>query len=174
MVPIKPKMPISKIVSRGDAAAVARAARAEGKRVVFTNGCFDILHLGHVRYLTRAKTLGDVLIVGVNADDSVRRLGKGKDRPLNNENARAEVVAALGAVDYVVVFEEDTPLELIRLLQPHVLVKGGDWPADRIVGADEVLAGGGEVYSLPQEEGFSTTSLIAKIRKKSDEKNPSS
>lgn len=159
-----------KILTRDEAAAVARSARAAGRRVVFTNGCFDILHLGHVRYLTRAKSLGDVLIVGVNADSSVRRLAKGPDRPLNPARARAEVVAALAAVDHVVIFEEDTPLDLILCIRPDVLVKGGDWPADRIVGAAEVLAAGGEVHSLPWEEGFSTTALIAKIRKGTDVK----
>jgi D-beta-D-heptose 7-phosphate kinase/D-beta-D-heptose 1-phosphate adenosyltransferase len=142
------------------------AARRAGQRVVFTNGCFDLIHPGHVRYLAAARALGDLLVVGINSDASVRRLDKGADRPLVRERDRAEVVAALAAVDYVCLFGEDTPLELIRALRPDVLVKGGDWPADKIVGADLVRARGGTVRSLPFAPGYSTTDLVDRIRGK--------
>ena len=142
---------------------VARLKK-QGQRIVFTNGCYDILHPGHVDLLARARALGDVLILGLNSDDSVRRLGKAPDRPVNSFPVRAFVLAHLASVDYVVVFDEDTPFELVRALRPHVLVKGGDWPLDRIVGNDIVQADGGEVYSLPLLPGFSTTSMIARIR----------
>lgn len=138
--------------------------RMKGDRIVFTNGCFDILHRGHVEYLQEAASLGDRLIIGVNSDRSVQRQGKGPDRPLNDEVSRAKVLAALRLVDAVVIFEEDTPLALIEAIEPDVLVKGGDWSADRIVGADIVLARGGEVRSLKLIEGFSTTSLVERIR----------
>lgn len=133
-------------------------------RVVFTNGCFDILHVGHVRYLQDARALGDLLVVGVNTDASVRAL-KGAERPINEESERAEVLASLGCVDYVVLFGEETPLDLIEALQPQVLVKGGDWSVDKIVGSKSVLARGGEVKSLPFHPGRSTTGLIQKILK---------
>jgi D-beta-D-heptose 7-phosphate kinase/D-beta-D-heptose 1-phosphate adenosyltransferase len=138
--------------------------RRRGRRVVFTNGVFDLLHPGHVRYLRAAKRLGDILVVGLNSDRSVRRLGKGQDRPLVKQRDRAEVLAALEMVDHVVIFDEDTPYELINALQPDVLVKGGDWPIDRIVGADLVLAHGGKVKSLPFARGYSTTRLIERSR----------
>lgn len=133
-----------------------------GKRLVFTNGCFDILHLGHVDYLARARQLGDLLVVGVNSDASVRRL-KGARRPVNGENERAGVLGALACVDHVVVFEEDTPYRLIELIQPDVLVKGGDWPVHKIVGRDIVEARGGKVLSLPVLPGYSTTGTIERI-----------
>lgn len=133
------------------------------ERVVFTNGCFDLLHIGHVRYLTRARELGDLLVVGLNSDASVRRL-KGPTRPVVSEQDRAEVLRGLRAVDYVIIFEEDTPLELIRQIKPDFLVKGGDWTVDKIVGSDFVMSYGGQVLSLPFEEGHSTTSLIEKAR----------
>lgn len=139
--------------------------RRRGQRVVFTNGVFDLLHPGHVRYLRGAKRLGDLLVVGLNSDKSVRRLGKGADRPLVRQRDRAEVLAALEMVDYVVIFDADTPYELIRALQPDVLVKGGDWTIDRIVGADVVLARGGTVKSLPFATGYSTTHLLKRARK---------
>jgi rfaE bifunctional protein nucleotidyltransferase chain/domain len=139
--------------------------RRAGRRVVFTNGVFDLLHPGHVRYLRDAKRLGDVLVVGLNSDRSVRRLGKGGDRPLVGQRDRAEVLAALEMVDYVIVFDADTPYELIRAVQPDVLVKGGDWTVDRIVGADFVLARGGVVKSLPFAKGYSTTKLIQRARR---------
>lgn len=138
--------------------------RMKGDRIVFTNGCFDILHRGHVEYLQEAAALGDRLIIGLNSDASVRRLGKAADRPLNDEQSRAKVLSALRLVDAVVIFDQDTPLELIQAIAPEVLVKGGDWTEDRIVGAEVVKARGGEVRSLKLVDGFSTTALIEKIR----------
>jgi D-beta-D-heptose 7-phosphate kinase/D-beta-D-heptose 1-phosphate adenosyltransferase len=129
---------------------------------VFTNGCFDLLHPGHVRYLRAARQLGDVLVVALNGDASVRRL-KGAGRPLAPLADRCEVIAALEMVDYVTTFSADTPRALIRRLQPDVLVKGGDWPVDRIVGADVVLAAGGQVRSLPFTPGYSTTRLAEAV-----------
>lgn len=131
--------------------------------IVFTNGCFDIIHAGHVRYLAAAKQLGDVLIVGLNSDASVRRL-KGPERPVNIQDDRATVLDALAAVDYVCIFDEDTPLELIGAVQPNVLVKGGDWEIDQIVGAEMVMARGGKVCTIPYVAGKSTTNIIEKIR----------
>ncbi len=139
-----------------------RACRARGERVVFTNGCFDLLHAGHVRYLNAARGMGDRLVVGLNSDDSVRRL-KGPTRPVTPQGERAEVLAAMAAVDAVVVFEEDTPLDLVRLLLPDVLVKGGDWTPETIVGRTEVEAAGGTVASLPLLEGRSTTGLLDRL-----------
>jgi D-beta-D-heptose 7-phosphate kinase/D-beta-D-heptose 1-phosphate adenosyltransferase len=135
------------------------------RRVVFTNGCFDLLHPGHVRYLQAARALGDALVVGVNSDASVRRLDKGADRPLVPERDRCEVLAALEMVDAVCLFGEDTPRELISALQPDVLVKGGDWKVADIVGADVVRARGGRVRSLRFAPGYSTTALVEKIRR---------
>ncbi|NQZ00372.1 MAG: D-glycero-beta-D-manno-heptose 1-phosphate adenylyltransferase [Bdellovibrionales bacterium] len=135
--------------------------RATGK-VVFTNGCFDLLHVGHVRYLQDARALGDTLVVAVNSDASVKRL-KGETRPLQTESDRAEILAALGSVDLVTIFEEDTPRELVELLSPDVLVKGGDWPVEKIEGHQHVLANGGEVKSLPFHDGRSTTKIIEKM-----------
>ncbi|HVN87307.1 MAG TPA: D-glycero-beta-D-manno-heptose 1-phosphate adenylyltransferase [Candidatus Binatia bacterium] len=139
------------------------AWRRQRRRIVFTNGCFDLLHLGHIRYLRAAKRLGDALVVGLNSDASVRRLGKDARRPLVPQAARAEVLAALEMVDAVTIFDQDTPLELIRLVQPDVLVKGGDWRPDRIVGADIVRARGGRVRSLRFVPGYSTTALVHRI-----------
>jgi rfaE bifunctional protein nucleotidyltransferase chain/domain len=136
--------------------------RRAGMRIVLTNGCFDLLHPGHVRYLRAARRLGDVLVVAVNSDASVRRL-KGPPRPLVPQADRCEVLAALETVDYVVVFDEDTPAELIATLLPDVLVKGGDWAAEHIVGADVVRAHGGVVQSLPFARGYSTTALVQRI-----------
>ena len=141
------------------------ALRSEGKRVVFTNGCFDVLHPGHVDLLKRARAEGDVLVVGLNSDASVRRQNKGPERPVNSEAVRAFMLAHLAAVDYVVIFSEDTPFELIRALEPDVLVKGGDWAPDKIVGADLVLARGGQVLSLPLLGDFSTTAWLEKNKK---------
>ena len=138
------------------------AWRRRGARVVFTNGCFDLLHPGHVRYLRAARRLGDVLVVGVNSDASVRRL-KGPTRPIVPGAARCEVLAALEMVDAVVLFDQDTPYELIALVQPDVLVKGGDWPIDKIIGRDVVEARGGKVVTIPFVEGASTTGIIEKI-----------
>ena len=154
----------NKILTLGQLERVRSAARRDGRKVVFTNGCFDIVHPGHVRYLEAAKGLGNVLIVAVNSDASARRLEKGPGRPYNDGPTRVEVVAALAAVDYVTLFDEDTPLELIRALVPDVLVKGGDWPAEEIVGGNVVRGAGGKVLSLPFEAGFSSTALIAHIK----------
>ena len=134
----------------------------EEQRVVFTNGCFDILHAGHVKYLREAAKLGEVLVVGLNSDSSVKRL-KGESRPINSQNDRAEILCALGFVDYVVIFEEDTPLNLIQVIQPDVLVKGGDYTPDKVVGADFVKSRGGELFLIPFVEGKSTTNIIRKI-----------
>lgn len=144
------------------ATSISEEAKAQGKKVVFTNGCFDILHLGHITYLQKAKQLGDILIVGVNTDASVRRL-KGPTRPVNSQIDRAVVLSALKSVDYTVLFDEDTPLELIKTLQPAVLVKGGDYTIETIVGANEVLSNGGEVVTIDFVEGKSTTSIIKKL-----------
>ncbi len=143
---------------------MANIWRMKGDRIVFTNGCFDILHRGHVEYLEEAATLGDRLVIGLNSDESVRRQGKGPDRPLNDQDSRAKVLAALRAVDAVVIFEEDTPLELVQAIGPDILVKGGDWTEDRIVGAEYVRSYGGLVRSLKLVEGFSTTALIERVR----------
>jgi D-glycero-beta-D-manno-heptose 1-phosphate adenylyltransferase len=133
-----------------------------GRRVVFTNGCFDLIHPGHIRYLQEARRLGDALIVALNSDRSVREL-KGDKRPILDQSERAEVMAALGCVDYVTIFDATTPREIIAALLPDVLVKGGDWDLDSIVGRDEVEAAGGEVLSLPFVEGCSTSDLIERI-----------
>lgn len=131
--------------------------------IVFTNGCFDILHVGHVRYLQQAKALGKYLVVGVNSDASVQRL-KGPHRPIQNENDRAEILAALASVDYVVLFEQDTPEELIQLVRPKILVKGGDWKPESIAGGSFVMSYGGQVKSLQFVDGKSTTKIIEKSR----------
>jgi D-beta-D-heptose 7-phosphate kinase/D-beta-D-heptose 1-phosphate adenosyltransferase len=156
--------PRAKFLSRTALRGRLASLRRRGRRIVFTNGVFDLLHPGHVRYLRAAKRLGDVLVVGLNSDRSARRLGKGPGRPLVKQRDRAEVLAALEMVDYVAVFDQDTPYELIAALRPDVLVKGGDWPVDRIVGADLVLARGGTVKSLPFARGYSTSRLIERSR----------
>ena len=135
--------------------------RAVGNKIVFTNGCFDILHLGHVELLAQCRTWGDYVVVGLNSDASVKRL-KGDSRPINDQEARAAVLAALSFVDAVVIFDQDTPLELINAVRPDVLVKGGDYEADKIVGADIVRQGGGEVRIVPLVKGQSTSSIISK------------
>lgn len=137
--------------------------KRHGQKIVFTNGCFDVLHFGHVHYLLQAKKLGDILVIGLNSDDSVRRL-KGPRRPINGENERAFVLAALVCVDYVTLFEEDTPEELIKVVRPDVLVKGGDYTLDNIVGADFVTQNGGIVTTIPFVEGFSSTRIIEKLK----------
>jgi rfaE bifunctional protein nucleotidyltransferase chain/domain len=141
--------------------------RAAGERVVFTNGCFDLLHYGHLHYLAAARDLGERLVVGLNSAASVRRL-KGPHRPINDELTRTHTLAALAFVDAVVVFEDDTPLELIKIVQPDVLVKGGDWSPTQIVGADFVLARGGQVLSLPFVGGYSTTNIEQKILRRNE------
>lgn len=142
--------------------AVVHTQRRAGRVVVFTNGCFDLLHVGHVRYLTAARAQGDLLIVGLNSDRSVAGI-KGPRRPLVPEQERAEVLAGLACVDFVVVFDDADPLALIRAIEPDVLVKGADWPEEGIVGADAVRAGGGRVARIPVVEGTSTSALIARI-----------
>ncbi len=153
-----------RILDRIALVRMANIWRLKSDRIVFTNGVFDILHRGHVEYLEEAAALGDRLIVGLNSDSSVQRLGKGPDRPLNDQDSRALVLASLRCVDAIVIFEEDTPLDLIKAVGPDVLVKGGDWKADQIVGADVVEALGGEVRSLKLVDGFSTTELVRRIR----------
>jgi len=153
----------SRVLTWPETEAFVRSARTAAKRVVFTNGVFDLLHPGHVRYLQHARRLGEVLIVGLNADASVRR-NKGPGKPITPEAERAEVLAALECVDAVVVFEEDTPAEIVRLVQPDILVKGADWPADQIVGRDTVENRGGKVVLVPTEEGHSTTAIVERIR----------
>lgn len=133
------------------------------KKIVFTNGCFDLLHVGHVRYLQEAKSLGDILVVGANSDASVKKL-KGPSRPVQNENDRAEILAALGAVDYVVIFSEETPEKLIHQVKPNILTKGGDWKPENIVGGPFVMSYGGQVKSLQFVDGKSTTNLIKKSK----------
>lgn len=142
----------------------AMAWRLKNDTIVFTNGCFDILHLGHVDYLSKAKDLGGRLIVGVNTDSSVKRLGKGDTRPINNETSRSLLIASLQFVDAVVVFDEDTPYELIKALEPDVLVKGADYTIDKVVGADIVQSKGGKVELIEFLEGYSTTAIEKKIR----------
>ena len=155
------RLPTRKILDR---AAAQRWRERAPAPVVFTNGVFDVLHRGHVGYLAAARALGGSLIVGLNSDASARRLGKGGDRPVNHEQDRAFVLAGLESVDAVVLFDEDTPLELITVLAPDVLAKGADYALADIVGADVVTARGGRVVRVPLVEGFSTTSLIAKVR----------
>jgi rfaE bifunctional protein nucleotidyltransferase chain/domain len=137
---------------------------SSGKKIVFTNGCFDIVHRGHITYLNEAKALGDLLVIGLNSDKSVKRL-KGDQRPINNQDDRKYLLENLRSVDFVEIFEEDTPLNLITHLLPSVLVKGGDWKIEEIVGSKEVITNGGEVYSLNFVDGFSTTNIIEKIKK---------
>jgi len=136
--------------------------RSKKRKIVFTNGCFDILHIGHVRYLKKARSLGDILVIGLNSDSSVRAI-KGKERPINNQKDRAELLSALSFVDYVVVFSETTPEKIIKKIKPDILVKGGDWKAEDIVGGDFVKMRGGKVVSIPFVKGYSTTGLIKKM-----------
>jgi rfaE bifunctional protein nucleotidyltransferase chain/domain len=153
-----------KIMTAAQLVPVLEQARTQKKRIVFTNGCFDLMHIGHTRYLQQAKALGDLLLVGVNSDASVRSLNKGVDRPIVPQAQRAEVLAALGCVDYVVIFSEPDPGSLIAALRPDVLVKGGDWALDKIVGRETVEAHGGIVTTIPLVPGMSTTSLLQRIR----------
>ncbi len=145
---------------------IVEGLKKEGKKIVFTNGCFDILHLGHIRYLREAKRRGDVLIIGLNSDKSVRSL-KGRDRPLVKEKDRAEILGALEMVDYIVVFDELTPKNLIDRILPDILAKGGDWKKEEVVGRDTVEAQGGKVVIIPEVKGYSTSALINKIQKTS-------
>ncbi len=152
-------------MSTDETVAFVNRARNLGQTVVFTNGVFDLLHPGHVRYLRAARVLGDILIVGVNSDRSARALAKAPDRPINPENERAEVLTALASVDAVVVFDEDTPDAMITALQPDILVKGADWGADAIVGRDVVEARGGRVVRIALAQGYSTTAILERVRK---------
>ena len=153
------------VLQPSEARALVDRTRGAGQIIVFTNGVFDVLHPGHVRYLRDARALGDLLIVGVNSDRSVRALGKAPNRPINPENERAEVLSALASVDGVVVFDEDTPHAIISGLQPDILVKGADWDADQIVGRDVVEARGGRVVRIELAPGYSTTAIIERVRR---------
>lgn len=155
---------MGQIVSQDELILLTAREKRNGRRVVFTNGCFDLLHPGHVRCLAQARALGDVLVVAINSDRSVRG-NKGADRPLVPQQDRAEVLAALASVDYVTIFDEPTPRELIARLLPGVLVKGADWALHDVVGRTEVEAAGGQVVSIPLAAGYSTTGLLEKIRK---------
>jgi D-glycero-beta-D-manno-heptose 1-phosphate adenylyltransferase len=155
---------MGKIVSQDELVQIAAREKSAGRRVVFTNGCFDLLHPGHTRCLAEARALGDILVVAVNSDHSVRG-NKGSERPLVPQQDRAEVLAALGSVDYVTIFDEPTPRALISRVLPNVLVKGADWPLDQVAGREEVEAAGGRVVSIPLAAGYSTSSLLEKIRK---------
>jgi len=157
-----------KIKAKKELRRIIVGLKTKGKRIVFTNGCFDLLHIGHVRYLEKAKALGDVLVVGVNSDSSVRKL-KGRRRPILPEQERAEILSGLGCVDYVALFDEINPLKLITSLQPNVLVKGGDWTKEQTVGKEVVERSGGEVVILPFVKGASTSNLIETILKKYEE-----
>lgn len=153
---------MGKVVSRAELTTIRPELKKSGKRVVFTNGCFDILHRGHIDYLTKAKALGDVLVVGMNDDNSVRRL-KGSSRPVVDQEDRANVLAALAVVDFVCLFSEDTPYELIQAIVPDILVKGADWPVSNIVGKDIVEAAGGSVHAIEFLPNRSTSNIIKKI-----------
>lgn len=153
-----------KIYSKENLQEFLTNCQKQGKKVVFTNGCFDILHRGHVEYLTQAKDLGDVLVLGLNTDASVKRLGKSPERPINSEDTRATILAGLECIDAIILFDEDTPYELIQFVQPDVLVKGDDYKAEDIVGYDVVTAKGGKVITIPLVKGFSTTNLISKMK----------
>jgi D-beta-D-heptose 7-phosphate kinase/D-beta-D-heptose 1-phosphate adenosyltransferase len=162
---------LSKVLGREEMAAERRRLRERGEKLVFTNGCFDLLHPGHVRYLQQARSLGDRLVVAVNGDATVARL-KGPGRPLTPLAERTEVLAALASVDYVVAFEEETPFEVIEEIVPDVLVKGGDWTKDRIVGRERVEREGGTVLSLPYAPGYSTSGIVERIVKSFGPKSP--
>ena len=155
---------IAKIKTAQELRPLLEILRAAGKKVVFTNGCFDILHTGHIRYLAIARSFGDILVVAVNSDSSVRMI-KGEKRPINSQAERAETLAALESIDYVTVFDELDPYRVISALQPDVLVKGGDWPIEKIIGRDVVEARGGKVVNVPYVEGASTTGIIERILK---------
>jgi D-glycero-beta-D-manno-heptose 1-phosphate adenylyltransferase len=154
-----------KIVSKEEALQRLTLFRTQRSKIVFTNGCFDILHPGHVDYLSQARDLGEFLVLGLNTDNSVRRLNKAPNRPINNEQTRATVLAGIACIDLIVFFDEETPYELIKFLKPNVLVKGNDYKAENIIGYDVVKANGGDVITIPMLEGYSTTKLIEKILK---------
>lgn len=150
---------MGKIVTWDELSESVERLRTQGKKIVFTNGCFDIIHVGHIRYLKEAKRLGDILIVGLNSDSSVSYIKAG--RPVNPQNDRAEVLTSLDMIDYVTIFDESTPYELIKLIKPDILVKGGDWKEEEIIGSDIAK----ETYSLPYIKGFSTTEIIQRIKR---------
>lgn len=154
----------SKVSSLDDALKSVSGWRVRSDKVVFTNGCFDILHPGHAEYLAKAASLGDRLVVGLNSDDSIKRLGKGVERPINNEDHRSIILASMHVIDHVVIFDEDTPINLIEAIKPDVLVKGGDWAKEDIVGSSLVENNGGTVEVIPFVDGHSTTQVIEKIR----------
>jgi len=154
---------MNKILDRKNLKNNLDILRREGKKIAFTNGCFDILHVGHVRYLREAKKTADILILALNSDSSVRSI-KGEKRPLVPEEERAEILAALEFIDFVTIFPELTPLDLIKYLKPDILIKGGDWPEDKVVGRDEVRKWGGRVVLIPEIEGKSTTNIVEKIK----------
>ena len=158
----------AKLKTVGELAAIAARARRDGKTVVFTNGCFDLLHRGHIHTLRQAKSHGDLLIVALNSDRSVKAI-KGTNRPIIPELDRVELIAAMEMVDYVVVYDEPDPYSLIAVIKPNVLAKGGDWSADKIIGADIVEQNGGRVAVIPYLQGFSTTEIIERIRHKNGE-----
>ena len=159
-----------KIKERKELLRIIKNLKAKGKRVVFTNGCFDLLHLGHVRYLEEAKALGDVLVVGVNSDSSVRKL-KAPKRPILPEEERTEILSGLGCVDYITIFNEADPLKLITSLKPNLLVKGGDWTREQIVGREVVERSGGELVIIPFVRGASTSKVIDTILKRFQQKS---
>ena len=164
-MPCRP-MTTDKIIERGRLIPIINDLKQKGKQVVFTNGCFDLLHVGHLRYLRQARQEGDLLVLGLNTDRSVREL-KGMSRPFVPEEERAELLAALSIIDYIVIFDEHTPLDLIKNIKPDVLVKGGDWEREDIVGGKEVEAGGGRVVVIPEIPGRSTSNLVAEIIRRS-------
>jgi rfaE bifunctional protein nucleotidyltransferase chain/domain len=155
-----------KIRELPDAKKKVERLRSKNKKIVFTNGCFDILHIGHARYLYAAREMGDFLIVAMNSDRSVKAI-KGPDRPIMNQSERSEMLASLECVDMVVIFDEDNPMEVIRYLMPDILIKGGDWKEEDIIGADVVRAAGGQIRSIPYINGYSTSGIIKKIQMKS-------
>jgi len=155
---------MNKILERDALKDKLEELRKKGKKIAFTNGCFDILHVGHVRYLREAKKTTDVLVLALNSDSSVRSI-KGEKRPLMTENERAEILAALEFIDFVTIFNELTPLELINYLKPDILIKGGDWPEEKVVGREEIKKWGGRVAIIPEVEGKSTTNIVEKIKK---------
>ena len=155
---------MNKILERNALKDKLKELRKKGKKIAFTNGCFDILHVGHVRYLREAKKTADVLVLALNSDSSVRSI-KGEKRPLMNEKERAEILTALECIDFVTIFQELTPLELINYLKPDILIKGGDWPEEKVVGREEVKKWGGRVAIIPEVEGKSTTNIVEKIKK---------
>ena len=164
-MPCRP-MTTDKIIERGRLIPIINDLKQKGKQVVFTNGCFDLLHVGHLRYLRQARQEGDLLVLGLNTDRSVREL-KGMSRPFVPEEERAELLAALSIIDYIVIFDEQTPLDLIKNIKPDVLVKGGDWEREDIVGGKEVEADGGRVVVIPEIPGRSTSNLVAEIIRRS-------